>query len=136
MNTTKMKMINIYKIENFDFMGYKLQKKDDITYHHIKKRENNGKLSVDNGALLTKTAHEYLHIIEVVDVDLYNYLNIILKEISDQKMLPNLAQIKLIRDVLIVFEEEHNQELTKKGKLIVKERYKRGRILWKNTLKQ
>ena len=81
MNDVTVEMIKIYGTYKFDWMNFKICR-DDLTYHHIVKKENGGKLTIENGALLTKRAHEYLHSIERLDVDLYERINNVLKEIK------------------------------------------------------
>ena len=62
-------MLKIYKpYSNLDWMNYRLVKKD-LTFHHIKKREDGGEQIIENGALLMPIAHQYLHIIEYKDIN-------------------------------------------------------------------
>ena len=61
-------MINLYNIHKIDWMGYKVCKENPYTYHHLKKKCHGGKETIENGAALTKIAHEYLHIVESRDI--------------------------------------------------------------------
>ena len=124
-------MIRIYKPKGIDWMGYDINSIRDLTYHHIQKREHGGPLTLDNGALLRgNTSHEYLHIIEYKDLDMYIYINNILKQINDQQARPTKQQLLAIRDVLLQFEREHDTDTNAKGKLLIKQRYIKNRNNW------
>lgn len=48
----------------------------ELTYHHIKKKEHGGKNTIENGAVLCREIHEWLHNnIEHEDRELYNLIN-------------------------------------------------------------
>ena len=112
-------------------MGYDINSIRDLTYHHIQKKEHGGPFTFDNGALLRgDTSHEYLHIIEYKDLDMYLYINNILKQINDQQARPTKQQLLAIRDVLLQFEREHDTETNSKGRLLIKQRYIRNRNNW------
>lgn len=87
MNDIKALMIEIYETYKYDWMNFKIDD-EEVTYHHIIKEENGGKVTLDNGALLTSRAHEYLHMIERMDLDIYEMINKIFKNINDQKHAP------------------------------------------------
>ena len=112
-------MIRIYKPKGIDWMGYDINSIRDLTYHHIQKKEHGGPFTLDNGALLRgDTSHEYLHIIEYKDLDMYLYINNILKQINDQRARPTKQQLLAIRDVLLQFEREHDTETNSKGETL------------------
>mgnify|MGYP003290895267 CR=1 FL=1 len=70
-------MINEFKIKQlgYDFMGYNLQKGDIYTFHHlIVPNRNGGPYARWNGAILFSTPHQYLHVIEAKDYDMFCYL--------------------------------------------------------------
>lgn len=122
-------MARAYKTRGNDWMGYKIRSIQDLSYHHIIKREDGGPFTWDNGALLCQnTAHEYLHIIEYKDLDMYNYINKVLKQINDGGHRPTKQELINIRDVLMLFEREHEFDINSKGKLLVKRKYIEGRI--------
>ena len=124
-------MIRIYKPKGIDWMGYDINSIRDLTYHHIQKKEHGGPFTFDNGALLRgDTSHEYLHIIEYNDLDMYLYINNILKQINDQRARPTKQQLLAIRDVLLQFEREHDTETNSKGKLLIKQQYIKNRNNW------
>jgi len=120
-------MIYIWKMDDIDWLGYKLEKKDKFTFHHIIKKCNGGKLEINNGAILTNISHPYLHIIESRDFDMYLYLNNILRAINDQRQMPDKLQLLAIKGVLEQFEREHCSDRTSKGKTLIKEEYLKRR---------
>lgn len=118
-------MINIYNLKNIDFMGYEVSKDNPYTFHHIKKRCHGGKEIIENGAILTKNAHEYLHLIETRDLEIYQYINNVLMQINEQNFEPLQRQILAIDYLLKIFESEHQNDSTCKNKAILKEKYLR-----------
>ena len=69
-------MIKEFKLREleFDFMGYKLQKGDIYTFHHlIVPNREGGPYERWNGAILFSTPHQYLHLIESKDNDRFYY---------------------------------------------------------------
>lgn len=131
MKKITIQMINIYKITNIDFMGYKLMEKDTYDFHHIHKKEHGGKYSLDNGAVLChSSSHRYLHTIEHKDLDMYVYINKILKDINNQGYLPTKEQLLLIFDCLDRFEKEYSGAVNSKGKPLIKEEYTKRKIIY------
>lgn len=123
MDLVKKEMLKIYKpISNLDWMNYKLVKKD-ITYHHIIKKEHGGLKTIDNGALLMPSGHEYLHLIEFKDIDTYIAINKIFRFINDQKYEATREQREIIEYLLQKFEEKHIEDKTSKGKKLIKYKY-------------
>lgn len=128
MKAVTRELIRIYNQRKIDWMGYDIRSIKDLTYHHIQKKEHGGPFTLDNGALLRgDTSHEYLHIIETRDLDMYNYINQILKAINEQEFKPTREQLLQIRDVLLSFEREHDHDVNSQGKLLIKRRYVNGR---------
>ena len=118
-------MINIYNLKNIDFMGYTVSKDNPYTFHHLIKRCHGGKEIIENGAILTKNAHEYLHLIETRDLEIYQYINNVLMQINEQNFEPLQRQILAIDYLLKIFESEHQNDLTCKKELIIKKKYLR-----------
>lgn len=123
MDSILSSLINIYNMTDTDWMGYKLQER--FSYHHILKRCHKGERTIDNGAVLYLSSHSYLHTIEYYDLDKYIYINQILKEINTQRYMPTKEQLQLINYILEEFEKEHDGEISTRGKLLIKEEYKR-----------
>lgn len=123
MDNIKKQMLQIYKpLSNLDWMNYKIIKKD-ITFHHIEKRSDGGKRTIENGALLMPIAHQYLHLIECKDNDTYITLNKIFKMINMQEKEPTEEQRKLIEYLLREFEKTNKWSKGAKGKLLIQRKY-------------
>ena len=128
MKAITAELIRIYQPDDIDWMGYYTLCKDDFSFHHIIKKCDGGPYHIDNGALLNRdTAHPYLHLIEVKDLDMFDYINKILKDINTQRYSPTKKQLLAIRSVLESFEREHCSDRTKRGKILLKAKYIEGR---------
>ena len=74
--------------------------KERLNYHHIVKKEHGGKETIDNGAVLNREAHDFLHKQEHKDKQLYNELNeclILYKlclELNEQECLNEWEKVK------------------------------------------
>ena len=124
MNKITKEMLHIYKpVSNLDWMNYKLVR-NQLTFHHIEKRENGGKKDLSNGALLMPTPHQYLHLIECKDIETYIALNKIFKIINTQLKEPNKDQREIIEYLLQDFEYHHRNDRNSKGKLLIQRKYK------------
>lgn len=121
-------MIKIYRLRKvgIDFMGYSLQRGGMPTFHHLKvKKCDGGAESIENGAVLMQdTSHPYIHLIEMKDLDMYYYLRDILIEINKQCIYPSEEQIRLMHDVLDCFERDYGNATNRKGKQLIKYKYK------------
>lgn len=120
-------LINDFKIKQlgFDFMGYKIQKNETLSFHHlIIPNRNNGAMEYWNGAILSSdTSHPYLHLIESIDYDIFSYIT---SEMIDMKIKGylDLDNIRQIYTLLEYFEKEHQNKKNTKGKYLIKEKYK------------
>lgn len=115
-------MIRIYGLKEFDFMGYKLIK-NNATFHHLIKKENGGRETIDNGAVLMPVSHSYLHLIEFKNFDIYYSINSIMK-ICNKKGCINKEDLLVISELLHMFEDEHKNDLTSKRKRLIKNEFK------------
>lgn len=116
-------MLKIYKpYSSLDWMNYKLVKKD-VTFHHIYKRCDGGRLEINNGGLLMPNSHAYLHLIEFLDLDTYLSLNEIFKDVNSQGYEPEYEQRLIIESLLSSFESVHRWDKGSKGKLLIKRKY-------------
>ena len=123
MNSIKKEMLKIYKpISGLDWLNYRLVKKD-LTYHHILKKSDGGKETIENGALLMPISHQYLHLIECKDIETYNAINKLFSYINMQKHEPTIQQRVYIDYLLSEFERAHKWDKGSKGKLIIKRKY-------------
>ena len=133
-------MIKDFKIMKlgFDFMGYKVDKKQSLSFHHliIPHRESknygigDGYLYWNGAVLRQNTSHDYLHIIEKIDPDIFYELT---SEMIDENIKGRLDidNLKRIHDLLLYFEREHDHDTSKKGKLLIKREFVTGRVnLW------
>ena len=124
-------MVNEFKIMEIgcDFMGYKLNKNDMLTYHHlIIPRRNGGKITRQNGAIIQRVPHDYLHLIERVDYKTFCYLTSEMIDINIKGFLDK-SNLMNIRELLEEFEEKNMHKSSKKGKILIKKEYLEGRIL-------
>lgn len=125
MSRAKIILINRHCLNNIDFMGYELQKDNKFTYHHIVKKEHGGGKNIKNGAILTENSHEYLHLIESKDYTKYQIINSLFKWVNESKKPPQKEIYIIINKLLTQFEEEHKNDLNKKGNKVIKEKYLR-----------
>ncbi len=116
-------MIDAYKINDIDFMGYYVNR-ETANYHHlIIPRRNGGVKTLSNGAILNKdTSHPYLHIIESRDYEIFYGIT---KEMIIENLLGriDLDNIKKIDDMLRCFEKEHCGDINFNGEELIKEEY-------------
>ena len=133
-------MINDFKIMKLgmDFMGYHVNRKQDLSYHHwiIPRRHckeaglGEGYLYWNGAILRQNTSHDYLHTIENIDPDIFYELT---SEMIDENIKGRLDidNLKRIHDLLLYFEREHDHDTSKKGKLLIKREFVTGRVnLW------
>ena len=127
---TKM-LVAFYGIEDgLDWLNFPITKPKELQFHHIKKKANGGTMEFSNGAILTPTAHRFLHIIEKYDIEIYNAITKMFKIYVMQKNAPTNEQRIIVYKLLKEFYKRHENTKTKKGKLILKERY----IIGKNMI--
>ena len=125
MDYVTKELITIYKPNGIDWMNFKITRENPITYHHIEKRELGGVKTLENGAILTKNSHQYLHLIECKEDKLYYAINKLLKLINIQKTPPTQDQRQIMDYLLNEFYEAHKYDKNAKGKPLIKERYLR-----------
>lgn len=130
-------MVNDFKIMKLgmDFMGYHVNRKQDLSYHHliIPRRHckeaglGEGYLYWNGAILRQNTSHDYLHIIEKIDSDIFYELT---SEMIDENIKGRLDidNLKRIHDLLLYFEREHDHDTSKKGKLLIKREFVTGRV--------
>ena len=132
-------LIDNFEIKSlgFDFMGYEYEADKSLSFHHIiVPRCIAPKLGLVrglyywNGVILVKeTSHEYLHIIEEYDNDMFYAIT---SEMIDEKIRGHIDidNLRRIDDVLNCFERDYSSE-TRNSQPIIKERYLK-RVLKKN----
>lgn len=122
-------LIDSYNMKKIDMMGYYFNKNNASFHHLIIPRRNGGRESFENGAVLNgKTSHPYLHIIESVDPDVFDFITM---EMIEEKYLCRVDEenIRNIDDALRSFEKEHSGDRTSKGKILIKPEFVYGRKL-------
>lgn len=125
MKAVTREMLKIYKpLSEMDWMNYKIVRKEDLTFHHIQKREDFGKETIENGCLLLKHSHQYLHLIEYKDERTYDAINKIFKYINQQRHEPTREQREIIEFMLREFESVHRWDKNSKGKILIKYKYR------------
>ena len=117
----KQEMLKVYGGE-YDWMNYRL-KREDVTLHHIVKREHGGKKEWGNLALLMPTSHQYLHLIECKDEYTYEAINKVFKMINESMTSPSDGQREVIEYLLREFEREHKWDKGARGKLLIRGKY-------------
>ena len=130
-------MVNDFKIMKlgYDFLGYKVTRKQDLSFHHliIQRRHckeaglGEGYLYWNGAILRQNTSHDYLHLIEKIDPDIFYELT---SEMIDENIKGRLDidNLKRIHDLLLYFEREHDHDTSKKGKLLIKREFVTGRV--------
>lgn len=125
-------MIKEYKLMKigYDFMGFQIKNKKDLSFHHLIiprrlcKEFGLGEGYIRwNGAILNQcTSHDYLHLIEAKDFDMFLAIT---SEMIDEniKGYLDIDNLRRIRDILECFEKEHCSDRGKKGKLLIKDDY-------------
>lgn len=83
-----IEMFKIYGKPTVDWMGFKVTKKNHLTYHHIKEERNGGPETIENGALLTIKAHQLLHQLERTNKEEYDDYQYWFRIINDMKQAP------------------------------------------------
>jgi hypothetical protein len=130
-------MIVKYKLLElkYDFMGYDFDKERELTFHHlvIPKRICIAQNIPDlgylewNGSIIKRNAHDYLHIIERYDRDMFEAITIQMID-ENKKGYLDTKNIEYINDVLSLFEREYSGARTKHGDPLIKEEYTRRRV--------
>lgn len=129
-------MINDFKIDKlrYDFMGYETNLKD-LSFHHliIPKRNcyacglGDGYLYWNGAILNQNTSHEYLHVVELYNPEMFLAITSELIDINVSKKI-NLSNLKNIRDILNNFERQYSSFEKSNGQPLIKESYIKKRI--------
>lgn len=96
-------MIRIYKVTDRDWMSFKICSTRSLTYHHILKVEDGGKTTINNGALLTKRAHDFLHCIEYNEFKIYSEINDMFRIINNNVQKCSKDELEHIRFLIIKY---------------------------------
>lgn len=131
-------MVRIFELKKlgYDFMGYNIHNIDKISFHHlvVPKRDckikglGDGYLFWNGAILVQETSHDYLHIIERIDRDMFLEITKLMIEQNKNEKL-DLESLKQIRAILLAFEYEHQYDVSGKGKKLIKQQYIQDRII-------
>lgn len=103
-------MVDIFQPEGIDWMNFSLSRDNPFTYHHIVEKSKGGDKSIDNGAILTRRAHTFLHTLEKVCPAAYNDLQNVFRKINDSKKPVLDEYIKEIDEILYKVLISHEYE--------------------------
>lgn len=129
-------MIKEYRLMKlgYDFMGYDITNKNNLSFHHLIVPHRNckamglgeGYLEWNGTILNQNTSHDYLHLIEAKDYDMFLAIT---SELIDENVKGHLDidNLRRIHDILECFEKEHYNDRSKKGKVLIKQEYVRRR---------
>ena len=127
-------MIKKYALKKlkYDFMGYSFNATEQLAFHHLivprrlcrKQGLGEGYLEWNGAILRQNTAHDYLHIIERYDLDMFDAIT---SEMVDEniKGFLDIENIMVINDILNQFESEYCGLSNKQGNPLIKEEYTR-----------
>lgn len=125
---------NIRKL-GYDFMGYNVNRNSSLSFHHliVPKRECRKQGLGDgydywNGVILVQdTSHEYLHLIEQYDREMFEdiTMQMIFQKMKGHLDVENLTNIK---EMLLDFERRFEGLHTSKGRVLIKDNYINGRF--------
>ena len=93
-------MIDIFQPEGTDWMNFALSKNNPYTYHHIVEKSKGGDKSIDNGAILTRKAHSFLHMLEINCPEAYQDLQNVFLKINGTKQPVSQELIDEIDEII------------------------------------
>ena len=137
MNNVKKEMIQLYKLKKlgYDFMGYTFKKPEELSYHHLIIAKQyckdlglgNGVYQWNGAILVRDTAHDYLHLIQRFDEEVFSRITQEMIEENTSNAI-KIENLKKIRQLLLYFEHEYADIKNSKGVNAIKEEYKIKRI--------
>lgn len=138
MKSVTREMVKQYQLGKlgYDFMGYKIHNIEHLSFHHliVPKRDckrqglGDGYFKWNGAILVQETSHDYLHIIERVDRDMFlEITRIMIEENKNEKL--DIESLRRIREMLLLFEREHKNDTTGKGRKLIKQKYIQDRIV-------
>ena len=94
-----------------------------LTGHHIVPVRDNGKTVWNNIALLSRKQHDLFNFIENKDFIIAKKLNELFYELNLSMSPPNNEYYKEIECLLSIFKEKYKDDITSKGKILIKDEY-------------
>lgn len=125
MNEMLQFMLIIFGTSEYDWLGFKVTGNNPLTCHYIRKYNDGGEKTVNNMALLTIGAHRYLHDIEQFDIELYNKINMFLKNINQQRRYPNNDEYAMCNEWFSQYEKCNKDVLMK----LIKSRHYNEKVM-------
>lgn len=138
MKNVTIEMINEFKIKKkgYDFMGYKVKRRESLSFHHLivahrdckkNKIPSDGYVKWNGAILVQETSHDYLHIIERYSPEIFFKITSEMIDMNIKGYL-DVENLKNIRRLLLEFEEKYGNITSKKGNKLIKKEYLRERI--------
>ena len=126
-------MIEKYNLKKlgYDFMGFKFNRTNELHFHHLivpkkdcafRNIEEEGYVMWNGAVLVQDTSHEYLHEIERLDRDRFEYITYFMVKMNINKNLDKYS-LKQIEMILRGFEDDFSGLKNKKGKRLIKPAY-------------
>ncbi len=94
-------MIETYKPDGTDWMGFKATPNNFYTFHHIKEKRFNGTRHVSNGAILTLRAHTFLNLLDVGCHSAYEDYQRIFRRINESHQPPDADLLEDIYGMML-----------------------------------
>ena len=116
MNEDIIKMLDIYKTYEFDWMGQKIESLSDLTRHHIVKKQYDGMDDINNYALLTTYSHHLIHYLEDNYYKEYVELNKLFKELNLSLEPPTTEYYEKVRRILKRVKKDMKNKNRKRGR--------------------
>ena len=130
---TKLMIIKYQLLElKYDFMGYPFNKERELSFHHLivphrlcklQNIENDGYVEWNGAILKQSTSHNYLHIIERYEREMFDEITRYMVIENKQGYIDDKILYE-IDDILCSFEKEHSNDTTKNGKKLVRKEFK------------
>lgn len=130
-------MVRDYNLKKlgYDFMGFRFNRAEQLSFHHLivphrlcKGIESEGYVAWNGAILVQSTSHEYLHTIEIYDRPTFEYITQQMIEMNQQGKL-DLEHLMNINNALKEFEKSFYDLTTRRGKRLIKREYIESRIL-------
>ncbi len=90
-----LRLKKIFRPKDKDWLGFKISSRNFLTYHHLFKQvygtweDFDPKYQLHNGALLTKNAHRYIHLLESIDREKFLALTELMRQLNNSMTPPN-----------------------------------------------
>jgi hypothetical protein len=108
-------MTTIYRPNGVDWLNCAVSKNNPYTYHHIMKAVYSGPISLDNGAILTSSPHNWLHRVEQNQLVCYNRLNELFKWLNETKAPPTVEYWLELKHLLEYYGRQVNDDVKGRG---------------------